>query len=408
MSVRKRKWTTKGVEREAWVVDYLDAAGTRRLKTFARKKEADAFAATAAVEVRDGVHVADAASVTVAEAGALWVSTVERAGRERATVAQYKQHLELHILPFIGATRLTSLTLPAVRAFEDQLRDAGRSPTMVRKVLVSLGSLLADAQERGLVGRNVVRERSRRGADGRQEKRAKAKLRVGVDIPTAGEVKAIVGALQGRWRPLLLTAIFSGMRASELRGLEWSAVDLEAKVIRVHQRADRFNDLGRPKSAAGDREIPIPPLVANALRQWRLICPRRKTGRVDENGEPILELVLVFPNGEGRVENLGNIINRGLIPAQLRAGVTVPTGEVDEEGAPVLAARYTGMHALRHFYASWCINRRVDGGLELPAKLVQERLGHSTIAMTMDVYGHLFPRGDDGAELEAAERALLA
>jgi integrase len=66
------------------------------------------------------------------------------------------------------------------------------------------------------------------------------------------------------------------------------------------------------------------------------------------------------------------------------------------------------MHALRHFYASWCINRKADGGLELPAKVVQERLGHSSITMTMDVYGHLFPRGDDGSELDKATRELLA
>ena len=70
-------------------------------------------------------------------------------------------------------------------------------------------------------------------------------------------------------------------------------------------------------------------------------------------------------------------------------------------------AKYTGMHALRHFYASWCINRREDGGLGLDAKRVQQRLGHASIVMTMDVYGHLFPTGDDGAELAAAEKALL-
>ena len=72
------------------------------------------------------------------------------------------------------------------------------------------------------------------------------------------------------------------------------------------------------------------------------------------------------------------------------------------------SAKYTGLHALRHFYASWCINRRVDGGLELPLKVVQARLGHASIQMTADVYGHLFPRGDDGSELAAAERAFLA
>jgi integrase len=66
------------------------------------------------------------------------------------------------------------------------------------------------------------------------------------------------------------------------------------------------------------------------------------------------------------------------------------------------------MHALRHFYASWCINRREDGGLALPPKVIQERLGHSSIVMTMDVYGHLFPRGDDADEMAEAERSLLA
>jgi integrase len=83
--------------------------------------------------------------------------------------------------------------------------------------------------------------------------------------------------------------------------------------------------------------------------------------------------------------------------------VQVTAGVVDADGK----AKYTGMHALRHFYASWCINRKADGGLELPAKMVQARLGHSSITMTMDVYGHLFPSDDDGAELAAAERALL-
>jgi hypothetical protein len=64
-------------------------------------------------------------------------------------------------------------------------------------------------------------------------------------------------------------------------------------------------------------------------------------------------------------------------------------------------------HANGGFYASWCINRKADGGLELPAKIVQQRLGHSSIMMTMDIYGHLFPSDDDGAALAEAERALL-
>src|SRR5271154_1567853 len=162
MSVRKRAWTTsKGVEKEAWVVDYVDQTGNRRLKTFAKKKPADNFAATANVEIRAGVHTADSASVTVAEAGRLWVETAEkgrpgRDPRDRSRVGAYPQPLRLHIEPYLGNVKLSQLSAPMVREFEDKLRrgdmpeGAGSRPrtrAMVRKVRVSLSSLLSDAQE---------------------------------------------------------------------------------------------------------------------------------------------------------------------------------------------------------------------------------------------------------------------
>jgi integrase len=284
---------------------------------------------------------------------------------------------------------------------------------MVRKIVCSLGSIVADAQESGSVAQNVVR-----GLTSRKKKGSKAaqrsKLKVGVDIPTPNEIKMIVVKLDGRWRPMLLTAIFTGLRASELRGLRWSDVDLKKSEIHVHQRADRYNAIDKPKSEAGERTVPLPPMVSNVLREWKLKCPGRKTGKQDAEGKPVRELHYVFPNGAGHVENHGNIVNRGLWPVQIAAGVTVPVldkdgaPKVDDEGNPMVAAKYTGLHALRHFYASWCINRKADGGLELPGKVVQERLGHSTIAMTMDTYGHLFPRGDDGDALAEAERQLMA
>jgi hypothetical protein len=89
MSVRKRTWTTQSGEgREAWVVDYVDKVdgGVRRQKTFAKKKTADNFAAVASTEVRQGVHTADSASVTIAQAGRLWIATGEQSGLERTTL----------------------------------------------------------------------------------------------------------------------------------------------------------------------------------------------------------------------------------------------------------------------------------------------------------------------------------
>src|SRR5262245_33263362 len=102
MSVRKRTWTTsKGEDREAWAVDYVDGNGKRRLKTFARKKDADAWSAKTVVSVAEGTHVPDSASVTVKEAGRLWLEAGEAAGLERSTLDQRRQHLKEHIEPFI-------------------------------------------------------------------------------------------------------------------------------------------------------------------------------------------------------------------------------------------------------------------------------------------------------------------
>src|SRR5262249_57428003 len=97
--------------------------GARVLRTFQRKKEADDFAVTAKSEVRDGIHIARSKSVTVAQAGKFWITTAETNNLERATVADYQRLLDMHITPFIGSAKLSDLSVPMVRAFEDQLRE---------------------------------------------------------------------------------------------------------------------------------------------------------------------------------------------------------------------------------------------------------------------------------------------
>jgi integrase len=381
MSVRKRTWkNARGETQEAWIVRYRDKArgGARVQRTFALKKEADAFAVDMKGEVRDGIHIARSRSVTVADAGTQWIKTAE-ANVERTTLATYQTVLDTHIVPFIGSVKLSDLTVPMIRAFEDELRDAGRSPMMVRRARQNLSMLLTDAMERGLATRNVARGlKSKTGKNDRREK-----LQVGRDIPSPDEARALLGVLKGRYRPLLLVAMFCGLRSSEIRGLIWVNVDLDNRLLHVRQRADRFNEIGNPKSSDGHRSVPMMPMVVNALREWKVQCPPTDLG-------------LVFPTRTGKIDAHANIVSRGLFPAMIAAGVTV-------DGKP----KYTGLHALRHFYASWCINRKADGGLELPVKDVQYRLGHSTVSMTLDVYGHLFPKSDATAEMEAAERAFL-
>jgi integrase len=375
MSIRKRTWeTTTGEKREAWIVDYADQNGERHIRTFDRKKDADVYHATVKVDVRHGIHTPPSKSGTVAEAAESWIKRVEADGRERSTIAQYRQHADLHIVPRIGRIKLSDLTPGKVEAFRDALL-ANLSRPLARKVLTSLKSLLKAAKH-AHVAADVSIGRGNRG---------KRKLRVGVDIPTADEIKRILASAPEKWRRLLLVMTFTGLRASEARGLRWDDVDFKRSELHVRQRADRYNAIGRPKSESGERTIPLGPHVLKTLKEWKLACPK---GEQD----------LVFPSSEGTIIRLENIIRRGLIPAQEAARVRTKEGD----------AKYTGLHALRHFYASLCINRRADGGLELPPKVVQERLGHASIVMTMDIYGHLFPRSDDGAELAAAESALLA
>lgn len=315
-------------------------------------------------------------------------------GLERTTVDSYRQALRYHIEPLLGRLKLSQLTAPRVRQFEDELRSGSsdekpRSAAMVSKVRSALSILLGDAMERGLVNRNVARElRARRqgGAERKSEKRQKGKLKPGVDIPLPAEIAAILRALEGmqpRHHAVIVTAIFTGLRASELRGLRWVDVDFDRRELHVRQRADRYAAIGKPKSHSGERTIPIPPMALNVLRRWKLACPNS-----DGN--------LVFPTSRGTVLQHSDIVYRGLIPACIAGGV------VTEDGS----AKYTGLHALRHFFASWCINRKSDGGLELPIKVVQERMGHSSITMTADRYSHLFPRGDDHDELAEAESRL--
>ena len=228
---------------------------------------------------------------------------------------------------------------------------------------------------------------------------ARAVTHARLDAARAAQIEreleaALASAGRERWRrwwPLLLTAIFTGLRASELRGLPWSDVDLKRGEIHVRQRADRHGTIGQPKSEAGERTVPLPPMVVAVLKEHWLACSKGSKNERD----------LAFPNSRGNIEHRNSIVEHGLHPAQVAAGVT----KLDDSGQPV--AKYPGLHSLRHFYASWCINRRVDGGLELPLKVVQARLGHASIQMTADTYGHLFPRGDNGSELAVEPQQVV-
>ena len=375
MSVRKRKWkTSKGVECEALVVDYVDQEGDRHIETFERKSDALTRHAAVRVDVSKGLHTAASKSITVAEAAEAWIKRVESEGRERSTIDQYRQHVRIHIVPRLGKIKLSSLTAKTIEQFRDDLL-AKLSRPLARKVLTSVKSLLKVARYAHVAADVSV------GRD----KRGQRKLEVGVDIPTPDEVKRLIAvANDPKRRALLLTAALTGLRASELRGLRWSDIDLKACELHVRQRADRFCKIGAPKSESSRRSVPVDSsMLLPALKAWKIACP-------------ITAADLVFPTALGEIAHHEAVL-RSLEPIMAAAGV------VDEAGKSKYA-----LHAFRHFFASWCINPKERGGRELPPKVVQQLLGHGSIVMTLDRYGHLFPRGDDRSELSKAVSVLLA
>ncbi|MGO8645146.1 tyrosine-type recombinase/integrase [Rhizobium ruizarguesonis] len=365
--------------KQVWQADYRDGAGKRRSKQFTLKKEADAFLVSARGEVAKGVHVAESASITVETAAKAWIKRAETEGLERSTIASYQQHVDLHIVPRIGATKLSKMTVPNVHDFADELgQDLSRA--MVKKVLGSLSGIFTEALRTGKAAQNPVA-----AVKIKLSKRDAARA----EMPTKAELRAILNATPEKHKPFIWTAAFTGLRASELRGLPWSDVDLDGKILHVRQRADPYNVIGKPKSEAGTRDVPLAPSVVSALRAWKEKCPKG-------------DLDLVFPNGAGNVESHANLLNRVFWPIQVTAGVSVKTDKVEKDGQPLMDAKYS-LHALRHAAAALWIEQNAT------PKRIQMLMGHSSIQMTYDTYGYLFDaREDDQAAITAIEERLLA
>jgi integrase len=278
-------------------------------------------------------------------------------------VQAYRGIARLHVIPLLGGMKLSRLTRPMVEAFRDELVRT-RSRAMAAKGVRALASIVAESMRRGLVSQNVA-------ADVRVSRPSRDRDKV--EIPTRDEIRAMLAAVDSDFKPMLMTAVFTGLRASELRGLRWSDIDLKGATLTVSQRVDQWGNAGPPKSAAGRRTVPIPAALVQVLREWRLRCPRGPLG-------------LAFPDSRGGFQVHKNILTRRYYPAQKRAG---------------LQRRYS-FHALRHFAASTFIAQKVD------LKRLSGWLGHSTVTLTVDRYGHLLhDTVADAAIMAAAEADLL-
>ena len=290
-----RRWLYKGRVREAYRVRYSDRTGKRRAKQFDKRKDAVAFQKTC-----EGTTSIASGGITVADAAKAWLDACEKGlGEhvkvERSTLKSYQSHVNNHIVPAIGGVRLSELTTAKIKQFRNILISKLSRP-LAKAVMQSFKAILGEAVEQELLDVN-------RAADVNVTISSRERERV--TIPTQVEMGNLLATAQSlatgsnlhlakawrRYLPLVATATFTGMRASELRGLAWPAVDLTGLMIKVTQRADQWKVIGKPKSRAGTREIDIPKELADILRKWKMACPPSRQH-------------LVFPNGEGNVESV--------------------------------------------------------------------------------------------------------
>jgi integrase len=179
-----------------------------------------------------------------------------------------------------------------------------------------------------------------------------------------------------QYRPLVATALFTGMRISELLGLSWDDVDLDAGTVHVRTQLSR----GRP----GVPPTRVPPKTRAAVRDIPLVPQLAETLRVKRAGAPEAAVGWVFASQAGTPLGLRNAQRRGLARAATRAGLE------NGDWPPIR------FHDLRHTFASHLI---VDLGLDVAQ--VSRILGHAQITTTLSVYTHLFDDARHAQDLKA-------
>lgn len=369
-SVYKRK--SDG--RWAAVVSVGPRGKRQRMARYARTKK---LAEAELDDLRKMVPTPGGAKVTVGAYLRSWLDVAGRRSLKDSTWRTYDVALRLHIEPAIGHIALGRLSAEHV---DMMLATSELEPKGQRNVLSFLGRVLDVAVKRGYVLRNAARlvEPPRL-------------VRDEPDALTPDEAKRILTAVRGdRLEALWVLALATGLRQAELLGLRWVDVDLRGGVLRVAY-ALAFVDgryvLEEPKTSRSRRSVALPALAVRSLRKHKA---RQAAERLSVGKETIEGLVFVTEPGHrsrvdpdgigGRPLNAGWVSHRWPTLAK-RAGVDVT------------------MHGLRHGQSSLLV------ALGVHPRLIAGRLGHSTIAQSMDRYAHV-AEGSDREVAKLLDEAL--
>lgn len=309
----------------------------------------------------------DSGKITFNELTEMWIAS--RDGKIRPVTLQgYKAHLEEHLKPFFGPIQIGRIQPGMIDAYMAD-RKAQEKPIGVQtlnKTLTTLGSILKYAIRLNLLAANPV-SKVERPKVSVNEQTAEDEAKTRIHILTKAQIPLLLAEVEDR--TLILLALLTGCRQSEILGLRWSDILWTDSQIWV-QRAVSNGRFYAPKNASSRRKIDVAEELLHELKVWRMA---QQNSAEDD---------LVFPGIDSKPLDRTRLTKR--FGAALRR-------------AKLPALRF---HDLRHTYASLLI----AAGCNI--KYIQAQLGHKSAQMTLDVYGHLLPERDGKAVKVLTESVL--
>ena len=339
----------------------VEVAGRRRTIYGKTKAEVQQKMLKARLDGAQG-RVAPSATMTVEQLLTDWLrEAVEPKGRGR-TYESYEYHSRCHLIPALGTVKLRDLTTAQLQRLYRQLLDRGLSLKTVRNAHGVLRAALRHAvEEWKLVPVNVA-----------QPVRLPQYVPPEHETLSPAEVQQVWQQVAGtRWHAFLVLLVMTGLRQGEILGLKWADLDWSHRILQLRRQLQRDKTF-QPTKGRRNRRLDLSELELAALRDHRALQDEDKR----RYGERYEDHDLIFCTHRGRP--LGwRVVDRDFARILRRAGVKAIT-----------------FHESRHTYATLALKHGI------PAKVVQERLGHSDVAVTLNIYSHVTP----GLGQQAVER----
>lgn len=356
--------------RRRYEITYRDSEGRQRWKVVpGGLKDAEGALEEVRGRLRRGERVAPT-KLTFAEVADLWLAAQSEL-RPRTRDA-YESALKNHLLPRFGRLRAAQLNEDHIALFIADMRKRGYKGWTIRAALTPLGRSLGYAARRGLIGSNPMArlERGERPTVAQREMRTLSR----------DEISRVLNAADSAHRPLLATAVFTGLRVGEMLGLTWANLNFDAGTVEVRRQLSRSRERVEPKTQQAVRDVVLMPALARLLKEHRLRSPYTQ------------ESDFVFASATGT----------GLDPTVPRRALGRAKKRTNLDAGDRSPVR---LHDLRHTFASLLVAQGAN------VVFVSRQLGHSSPDITLRVYAHLFDAAEHAArataELEAGFGGVL-